>query len=418
VGERRRALVGSVLAELPPYVRRETGRLVPELAPDDSAGPLGPGEGWERERLFTALRELLNAVSRRRPAVLVVEDVHWADRTTLELLSYLAGSRTRRVPLVVTSRHGDMDHDHEAREWLLAARSLPGVMEVRLSPLTRDETEAQVIALTGGRPAGAVIDALYARSEGNPFFTEQLVAATPLGGAADRRPRGSLPIGLAELLTSRARRATGAAREVLDALSVAARPLDDQALAAVSGVSGEVLDDALGELVQTRLVTSAVTGGHRARHALLAEAVEGDLPPHRRRALHACVADTLAALGEAAPAAEVAAHWAVAQDAAAELRWTVRAAKAAEGVHAFAEAARHWERAIRLCEEVDRAEWPPGLHLPQLYVRAIDNYDAHGDDVREAELAEEGLARLDDDAADYDRAVALSRAAGAGGVCR
>ena len=172
--------------------------------------------------------------------------------------------------------------------------------EIRLGPLSRAEEAEQVAALAGGPVPPRVLDALYARAEGNPFFTEQLVAAA-LAGAAEgvlRVPAG-LPARLAELLTARAGRCTGDARAVLAGLAVAGRPLTEDQIGAVAGLDVQALRRGLRELAEARLLADGTPGGgHRPRHALLAEAVAAGLLPGERAVLHERTARVLEAAGE------------------------------------------------------------------------------------------------------------------------
>ena len=144
-----------------------------------------------------------------------------------------------------------------------------------LGPLSRAEVAEQVAALAGGPVPPEVVDELYARAEGNPFFTEQLVAAALAGAAGGglRVPAG-LPARLAELLAARAGRCAGDARAVLDALAVAGRPLAEDLLSEITGLEPGAVRRGLRELAAARLLADDTAGGgHRPRHALLAEAV-------------------------------------------------------------------------------------------------------------------------------------------------
>ena len=211
----------------------------------------------------------------------------------------------RRVP-----RRGDRGGDVPWRrgavaahvaDWLAQVRGAAGVEEIRLGPLSRAELAGQVAGLAGGPVPPRVVDELYARAEGNPFFTEQLVAAT-LADASEggllQAPAG-LPARLAELLAARAGRCAGDARAVLAGLAVAGRPLAEEPLAAVTGLDAEAVRGGLRELAAARLLAEDTSGGeYRPRHALLAEAVAAGLLPGERAALHGSMARALAAAGD------------------------------------------------------------------------------------------------------------------------
>ena len=238
---------------------QEVGRLLPQLGPGGT-GPGGQGGGWRRERLFSAVAELLGAVAGgRRPVCVVVEDVHWADSATLDCLTFLARAAVRAaVTLVVTCRSDEAPLDAQVAGWLAHVRGGGGVEEIRLAPLSREEVAEQVAGLAGGPPPPPVAEELYARAEGNPFFTEQLVAAMLAGAAGS----GCWPAArLAELLAARAGRCGGDGRAVLAALAVAGRPLAEDQLAGVTGLAVEAVRRGLRELATARLLADDTQTG-------------------------------------------------------------------------------------------------------------------------------------------------------------
>ena len=378
----------------PGFVRGEVGRLLPQLGPGSGTGPGGRDEGWQRERLFSAVAELLTAAARESPARLglVVEDVHWADSATLDCLMFLGRSGRRgAVSVVATCRGDEAPLAAPVADWLAQVRGAASVEEIRLGPLSRVEAAEQAASLAGGPVPPRVAEELYARAEGNPFFTEQLVAAAMAGTAHGglRVPAG-LPARLAELLAARAARCTGDARAVLAGLAVAGRPLTEDLVGAVTGLDVEAVCEGLRELAAARLLAEDTTGAaHRPRHALLAEAVAGGLLPGERAVLHERSARALAAAGDRALAAEVAGHWQAAGRRAEELPARVATAEASERVFGYAEAAVHWQRAIELSHAQPGAVATTGTGLPRMYVRAIDALYLSGDSVRAGELAEE-----------------------------
>ena len=396
-------LLEAALATTPKYVRAEVERLVPQLG-SGAAGP-SAGESGQRERLFAAIAELLRGAARRRRLILVVEDVHWADTATLDCLTFLTrASRDSVLTVVVTCRSDEAPLEPHVAEWLTHVRGIAGVAEVRLGPLTRDEMAEQVAGLTGSPAPAPVVDEMYARTEGNPFFTEQLVAAASPDGVLGFGV--GLPARLAELLVTRAAHCGDMARTVLSALAVAARPLDEGVLGAVSGLDVEDVRGGLRELAAARLLADADgRGAHRPRHALLAEAVTAELLPGERVVFHERLAEALQTLGDDTAAAEVAGHWAAAGRAAEELPARVRAAEAAEHVFDYAEAARHWQRAIELFEQVPDPEQLAGMGLPHMYVRCLDALWAVGDISGGGVLAEEAYRRF---AGHLDPALAAS----------
>ena len=396
-------LLDAALDACPPFVRGEMERLLPQLPATTADAPAG-GEGL-RERLFAGVAELLGAVAQRSPVGLVIEDVHWADSATLDLLTYLARAGGGAVTVVVTCRTDEPSLGTHVADWLAHARGSRYTEEIRLGPLSRDEAAAQVAGLLGEPPPPGLVDALYGRAGGNPFFTEQLVATAQAGPGEDtvRVPAG-LPARLAGLLAARAGRCGGDARAVLAALAVAGRPLTEDLLGEVTGLDLETMRAALRELAATQLLADTGTdGGHRPRHALLAEAVAAGLLPGERVALHERTARALTAGYGDTLAAEIAGHWAATGRTAEELPSRVAAATAAERVFGYAEAAAHWQRAIDLCQQVPGAARGAGIDLPRLYVRAIDALNTSGDSDRARELAGEAYHRF---ATDPDPATA------------
>src|SRR5271166_3205395 len=405
-------LLAAALDAAPGYVREEMGRLLPGMSPGGGTGPAGRDVEWSRPRLFAGVTELLAVVGGRSPSGvgLVVEDVHWADSETLDFLTFLVrGGRWGPVRVVATCRGDEAPLAEHVAGWLARVRGDAGTEEIRLGPLSRAEVAGQAAALAGGPVSPQVIDYLYARAEGNAFFTEQLVAAALAGQAEGglQVPAG-LPARLAELLAARAGRCAGDARAVLAGLAVAGRSLGEDLLAAVTGLEAGTVRRGLRELAAARLLAEdAADGGHRPRHALLGEAVAAGLLPGERAVLHERAARALA--GDPALAAEVAGHWQAAGRPAEELPARVAAAEAAERVCGCAEAAVHWQRAIELSEAEPAAA--AGIDVPRLSVRAIDALYRAGDSVRAGLVAEEAYRRFAGHADAATAAVVCHRAA-------
>ena len=136
-------------------MRAEVARLLPQL---ETGGPGAGGraEGWRRERLFSAVAELLGAVAGRSGLGVVIEDVHWADSATLDCLTYLSrAGGAGALTVVVTCRSDEAPLDAQVAGWLAHVRGSGGVEEIRLGPLSRSEVAEQIAALVGGPAAGA-----------------------------------------------------------------------------------------------------------------------------------------------------------------------------------------------------------------------------------------------------------------------
>jgi DNA-binding CsgD family transcriptional regulator len=408
-------LMEAALGAAPGFVRAEVARLVPQLGPADGPGPDGPGGGWQRERLFAGVMHLLDAVAEGSAAGvgLVVEDVHWADSETLDFLTFVSGW-PGAVRVVVTCRSDEAPVAPQVAQWLAQARGAAAAEEITLGPLSRAEVAGQAAALAGRPVPPGVVDELFARAEGNPFFTEQLVTAALAGGGAGgglRVPAG-LPGRLAGLLAARADRCAGDARVVLNAMAVASRPLGEDLLGEITGLQHELVRRGLRELAAARLLADGTVpgGGHRLRHALLAEAVADGLLSGERAVLHERTARALDAAGGDALAAEIAGHWQAAGHPGEELKARVAAAGAAERVFGYAEAAAHWQRAIEVWPDVPGAAAVAGAELPRMYVRAIDALHQSGEDVRAGMVAEEAYRRFAQHADPATAAVICDRA--------
>ena len=338
------------LDRAPAYVTPEIAGLLPEL--EDTQGTMNRTrtKSGAAGRRFAAVRELLTIVAGHAPLALVVEDLHWADRTALDLLTYLVdGGRGGPFAIAVTCRSDEPGMSAATRDWLNAMGAVPGVTELRLKPLSRAESHELVTSLVADRGTPD-LDGLYERAGGNPFFTEQLVAAGD---------RATIPMSLAAMLTGRTRatselgpaRARGPRgcrpprrRRPADRREHARRP--------------RPWVMALEELFEADLVGSDIRGWHRPRHALLAEAVTEDLQPVRRQALHARFAEALSPDDDPSTAAEVAAHWAGAGRPDQEIMSTVRAARVRRGrCSRSPRPDSHWRRVIELSDA--GAQLPP-----------------------------------------------------------
>jgi DNA-binding CsgD family transcriptional regulator len=382
------------LADCPAFVSVELRHVLPELADTgDEAGNASPHEPWMRIRLFDALEQFLANLVTPTPTALVLEDVHWADTTTLEFLDYLLSpGRSYPAKLLLTYRSGEA-HRTEVDDWLNRLRRVGGVRFMELAPLTRPETAEQIEGLLGHPVAPELADAIFDRSEGNAFFTDQLVAATR-DHPADDLSITALPPGLTSLLLARTRAAQGLAKELLLALAIANHPLAEHQLVALCDATELDVRAGLEELGQRQLLRRADAGDvPQLRHALLAEAIAESMFASRRRQLHARLAQLLIDEGGSS-AAWIAEHFAAAGQVDEELSWRVRAARYADAVYAPAEAFRHWQRLLAIWDSVPAAGDRAGIDLAEVFDRVIYTADDSGQEIRAGELAERAFERL------------------------
>ncbi len=398
--------------------RDEIGRLVPDLVAtaDPFGAPSEPREGTQA-RLFEHVLGALGRLAERGPLLLVVEDLHWADRSTRDLWRYLARNlRRERLVLLGTFRTDELHRRHPLLRFLAALERVDRVSRIDLERFDLAEVTAQLAGILGRPPPGALARRIYDRSDGNAFFVEELVAADSAGGAdAPGSPHalGSLPLSLEAVLTERVMRLSEATQRVLRVAAAVGREVDHGLLGYVSDEAEATLLEALHEAVaQHVLVASAPDAGssYRFRHALVQEAVYAELLPAERTTLHGRIAETLLAdptLGSgtrAGLAAELAHHALLGHDLRLGFHWSVEAGRAATDVSAFAEAHRHFERAIELWPRIQDPQAGAEMDHPELLARAAETAAASGELARAAALVRAALDALDP-AGETDRRV-------------
>ncbi|MBA2275222.1 MAG: AAA family ATPase, partial [Chloroflexi bacterium] len=375
-----RSLAPDRAAELLGAARKDLAGLLPELAPgsiSDDPGTIATASspsGIAQARLFEVVLGLLDRLGAEGPVLLVFEDVHWIDRASRDLVTFLARNLSReRVLLALTLRTDDVAVPEPLRAWLAELERGQRVRRISLEPLDRTAVAHQMTAIDGRRPSSGDVERIWARSDGNPFYVEELLASRD-DGHHEQAPRT-----LSTMLAARLHSASPAAREVIVALAVAERPAGEALLAAVTGRADAELNSALRECLDRQiLVMDRSQGMYRFRHALLREVAEAESLPGELRALHLRYAETLAGrpdLADPSPAgaaAELAHHW----DAAGRRREAylaaIDAAAAAEAVSAHAQALRQYERALALLPaKGDRTE----IDQVDLLRRAADAAD-------------------------------------------
>ena len=357
------------LAECPAYVAVALRPLLPQLEP---AGAAPVADDWSRQRLFAAVRSVLTALSELRPLALLVEDLHWADTATLDLLEHLV-SRPGTAPVLGTYRLEDPATPPETVEWLARVSRLSSVATIDLGPLTHDETAEQLALLGGSPPTVELVERIHRRSAGQPLFTEQLAAQ-----AEQSAREVPLPRLLTDVLDQRLQGLNGPSWAIVRALGVADRPLTDTDLSAVTSLTVTDLTGELHLLDQRRLLTPTLSGHDVGlRHPLLAEAVRRRLVAGEGAAEHRRLALALAASPEPS-AAEVATHWQSADEPEQEIVWRVRAAREAGGLFAAAQEAEHWLRVLEIWPDgADTVAVPP-VRRPEVFLAAMDALEAAG----------------------------------------
>ncbi|MES9542280.1 MULTISPECIES: LuxR family transcriptional regulator [unclassified Actinomadura] len=340
------------------------------LLPDGEGGP-GAGSELGQQQLFGAVLGLLGELGDDRPVLLVLEDLHWADRSTRHLLTFLSRVLQReRVCLVGTYRSDDLHRRHPLRPVVAELLRLPNVTGVEVRPFRPGETAQYLAELAHGsaRVTARTVERVHRRSEGNPFYAAELYSS---GLDVEDDGAAGLPSALADLLLSRIERLSDAGQRVLRVAAVAGRRVDDELVRRVSGLDEATVGEALREVVSHQLLVPS-GAGYTFRHALLREAVYGDLLPGERTRLHADFARLLAGLpaGTRGSAAELAHHSLAAHDLPAAFAASVRAGREADRLAAPAEAYEHYDRALELWDAVPDPEAAAGTDRMRLSLAA------------------------------------------------
>lgn len=389
-------VAGRVLDRHPTLARLQPGRRIrsSETASGDQA--------LDRGNVYDAFGDLLSAVAEQAPVLVVVEDAHWADESTRDMLSFLFSRPVPGVSLVVSYRSDDLHRRHPLRRQVAEWMRLRGVDRLPLDPLADDDVRRLVRALRPGTLSEAEYVSIVDRAEGNPFFVEELV------GAAGS---GQVPGELADVLLVHLDRLDEVTRRVVRIVSVAGRQVSHGLLAAVSDLGSEELEGALRTAVEANVLAASRGGTYAFRHALLGEAVYDDLLPGERVRLHA---DFVSALGEGravGTAAELAQHARRADDRPVAVRASVEAGEEALAVGGPSEAATHFLDALEL---IDTARTPVSDLDPLALVRrCAEALVAAGRVPKAVKVLRARLAAMPADASDVDRGQLLTALASA-----
>jgi DNA-binding CsgD family transcriptional regulator/tetratricopeptide (TPR) repeat protein len=390
-GVGKTALLRLFCAAQPAAVRILWGACEPLRTPR----PLGPlvdvaeEVGGELQRLVSGAGKphevaaaLLRELRRGAPTVLVLEDVHWADEATLDVLTLLA-ARLAPAPALVLASYRDDELDRAEQLRFVLGERVHRTGRIALERLSR----TAVAELAG--PAGIDPDRLYERTGGNPFFVQEVIAA------GDEE----IPETVRHAILARAARLSEPARRLLDAVAVVPRQVELPLLEALAGSAVEALD----ECASAGMLSPARS--HVAfRHELARLAIEESMSPSRRVALHRAALAALVA--SHADLARLSHHADGAGDAEAVLLWAPRAAERAASSGAHREAADHYARALAVADRLPHSE-----RADLLQRRAHECYvTAQFEEAVDAQRAAlECLRQSDDRVAEGDALRLLSR---------
>jgi DNA-binding CsgD family transcriptional regulator/tetratricopeptide (TPR) repeat protein len=363
-------------------------------------GSGGPADGLGRAEIFSSIHALFEDLADRGPLVVVCEDAHWADPSSRDLLSFLlARGFDGPVALLISYRSDDLHRRHPLRRAVAEWSRTAGVERLQLAPLASAEVRRMVASMTGAADGAYAedIERIVDRSEGNPFYVEELVGAFLSGG-------WQLPEDLANLLLVRLDRLDDDARQLVREAAVAGQRVPHDLLVAVSGLSGEAFDAALRSATDQHVLVRIGERDYAFRHALLGEAVYDDLLPGERLRLHTAYAHAIRErLGRSSPAA-LARHAQASHDLPTALLASIDAGRQAMVVGGPDEAARHFQTALELYPQVARIA---GDDLPDLAGLAAEAGEAiamSGHVDRALALVTAQLAELPDDASPESRA--------------
>ena len=374
-------------------------RLLPELAGAAPAPPAAvvtmASEDMSKAQLLEHVLGTFDRLSGLHPVLLVVEDLHWADRSTLDLIAFLFRSlRQSRVMIAVTYRSDELHRRHPLRPLLTSWERDRSINGIGLARFSREEVAAQLSAILGQRPAPAMTDTVFDRSGGNAYLVEELAGAAAAGGDP-----ADLPPSLADVLLSRVDGLTDGAQRLLRTASVAGRAVPDRLLAEVAGLDEDELLRALRETIDSHLLVVDPSGhGYAFRHALTRDAVYEDMLPGERVRLHAAYAAALdrepALGGGDVDASALAYHWYAALDLPRALPATTAAAARAAAAGAPAEALRLLERALEIWPRVADAAERTGMDRVDVSRLAASAAYQYGTLDRARSLLADALAEL------------------------
>jgi DNA-binding CsgD family transcriptional regulator len=377
-----------VAALLPGGSGRELARLLPEFGT-----PAGPDEAGEaRARLFEQMLQMLEHLAEAGPVVLVIEDMHWADQSTRDLLAFLIRNQGSLdgVLIVVTYRSDDLHRTHPLRPLLAELDRIDWVTRMDLGRLSRQDTGRLVAQLTGREPAYDVLAAVYRRAEGNPLFTEALVG--------NAETDSGLPESLHDLLMAGLRRLPEETQEVVRVASAGGERIGHGLLTAVTGLDGAALSRALRPAVAAN-VLRAESDCYVFRHALVREAVHDELLPGERGQVHSRFAEVIAAdpdlVTPGQAPGEQARHWHAAHDLPRALVSAWQAAGQARCALAHAEQLAMLSRVLELWAQVPDAAERIGTDHVAVLEEAVRAAELTGEDDRGITLAQAALREVD-----------------------
>ncbi|MEV0403810.1 AAA family ATPase [Actinoallomurus sp. NPDC050550] len=380
--------VEGIAALLPGGTPAGLARLLPEFGEPDTE----TGTAEARTRLFDHVLLLFERLTADEQAVLVIEDVHWAERSTRDLLSYLIRNIPSGLLVIVTYRSDELHRDHPLRPLLAELNRADWVRRLDLDRLPRRAVAEQARDILGRDLDQRTLDAVYERSEGNPLFVEALLDCND-------QINGELPESLRDLILGSVRKLPEETQDILRVTSAGGDRVEHALLAAVTGLD----DGALSRVLRPAVAANVLVVDGEAygfRHALMREAVHGDLLPGEHTRTHTRFAEALEKNPSLVPmgraAAELAHHWYSAHDATWALFSAWKAAQVAKEATAYTECLRMLDRVLELWDKVPDAAERLGVDHTGVLEMAVDASDLAGETERGVAFAKVALKEIDD----------------------
>ncbi len=399
-----RGLDSADLADLVGPDRALLARVLPELDPADGAAEPSSASmimsTSSQGRLFEAFLGLLERLAERSPTVLVIEDLHWADRSTLDLLTFLVRNLRAALLVILTYRTDDLHRRHPVRPFLAELDRSEHVERLDVDRFDRDELGQLLQINLGSAPAEELVERIFRRSGGNAFFAEELLAAVR---GRDGNP--TLPPSLENVLLSRVQALSEDTQATLRLVAAASGPVEHELLVAVSDLPEPDLLVALRSAVAHQvLVPDPAAETYAFRHTLTQEALYGDLLPGERAQLHAAFGRALGEHpragdpGHGARAARLAYHWVRAHQPAQALPAAFEAGLQSQTAYGFADARHHFETVLELWDQIADADQRLGIDRATVLRYAAESAYLAGDPNRAISLTRAALAAVDESA--------------------
>ena len=352
------------------------------LLPDRPSPTPLVGEKVDRTALFSAVVALLEDASLDAPLLITIEDLHWADQSTRDLLAFvLARSLSGRISIVASYRDEDVNRRHPLRAHLAQWSRLASMGRMSLGPLGEDAARRLIDDLAPGRLDEPLVSSIVSRAEGNAFFIEELVASD-CGGAG-------LPGQLADVLLVSLDQLSDDARQVARLVSVAGHEVSHELLATACTLPPAAFEGALREAVDANLLV-AQDAAYAFRHALVGEAAYDDLLPGERVAMHRQYIRAMTEGGVRASAAELALHAWRARDMELTLTAAIAAGDESMTLYGPQDAARHYEHALEFATD-------ERTNVPELVIKTANALGSSGDPQRAVQFLADRLAHRAED---------------------